>query len=503
MANLVYDKFRNKLVELAHIQTVLAVLDWDMSVNMPAKAAEMRGHTVSYYVGLLHEKFLAKDFVQMLVQLKKQADSGKLSEKQKAVVLETYKEYEKEKKLPAEFVQKLSQATTEAHHAWINARKKSDFKLFAPHLEKIVRLKRQQAKFWGFKQSPYDPLLDICEPNLTSEDCSIIFDELKKFLIPFLQKIKKSKVKIDPKMITGDFPRDKQEAFNNFVISKLGFDLTAGRVDVSAHPFATGFSPNDVRITTRYKQDNLLDSLTGVMHESGHGMYEQGLDAAQFGTPLGSAMWLGIHESQSRLWENLVGRSKFAWKYFYPKLQKEFPKPFGKVKLEEFYRVLNQVHPSLIRVEADEVTYNLHIIIRFEIEKELIEGTIEVADLPQIWNQKYENYLGVKVPSDALGVLQDVHWSAGLIGYFPSYTLGNLYSAQLFAAALKKIPNLAKRFEKGDFSALKKWLNTSIHRYGRLYSTERLVRQATGEPLNIGYYTSYLKAKYSEIYKLT
>ncbi|MCX6762923.1 MAG: carboxypeptidase M32 [Candidatus Moranbacteria bacterium] len=419
-----------------------------------------------------------------------------------AIVRELWREYERQKKLPVAFVKEMAKICSEGHNVWIKAREKSDFGIFLPYLKKIVALKRKEAELVGYKKSPYDALLDTYEPGATSEEISMIFEELKNFLVPFLKKIKNSKVKISQKILAGNFPTEQQKKFNEEVAKKIGFDFEAGRLDTSVHPFSTGFHPNDVRITTRFRKDNMFDSFFGVIHETGHALYEQGLNAKHFGTPLGEAISHGIHESQSRMWENMVARSKNFWKYFFPKLQKQFPKPFAETKFDDFYRVINDVRPSLIRVEADEVTYSLHIILRFEIEKELIEGSIEVEDLSKIWNAKVKEYLGIKVPSDASGVLQDTHWSGGGIGYFPSYTLGNLYAAQLFNTAKKDLINLEKEISIGQFGHLREWLREKIHIHGKMYSADGLVREVTGEPLTSQYFIDYLKKKYGEIYKI-
>jgi len=303
-------------------------------------------------------------------------------------------------------------------------------------------------------------------------------------------------------MIRGKFPTGKQFDFNRLVAEKMGFDFEAGRLDVSTHPFTTSFNSHDVRITTRFQEDDVVYSLMSTIHESGHAIYDQNIPIENFGNPLGESVSLGIHESQSRMWENIVGRSRYFWEYFYPVLSKKFPTPFSKVSLNNFYKIVNDVKPSLIRTEADEVTYNLHIIMRFEIEKELLDGSIEVEDLPKIWNSKVKEYFGIDVPSDALGVLQDVHWSGGMIGYFPTYTLGNLYAAQFYQAAKKDIANLEEKFSKGEFSQFKQWLNQNIHIHGKLYSADELIKKVTGEKLTSKYFTDYIKDKYSRIYKI-
>lgn len=493
---------KEKLLELYHLSSTLAILNWDQEVFMPPKGAALRAAAISNLAGILHEKFVSKDFAGLLENAKELLDGGKLADEETAIVRELWREYERQKKLPVKFVKEMAQVCSEGHNIWIKAKEKSDFKIFLPQLKKIVELKRKEAELVGYKKSPYDALLDTYEPYASADEISIILSELKDFLVPFLEKIKKTKVKIDPKILEGDYPTSKQKKFNCEVARKMEFDFEAGRLDTSVHPFSTGFHPQDVRMTTRYRKHDLFDSLFGVIHETGHSLYEQGLDPKNFGTPLGEAISLGIHESQSRMWENNVARSKNFWKYFFPKLQSQFSEPFAKIKFDDFFRAVNFVQPSSVRVEADEVTYNLHIILRFEIEKELIEGAIEVEDLPKIWNAKMKEYLGVDVKNDSEGVLQDVHWSGGGIGYFPTYSLGNLYAAQFWSAAKKEILNLEKEIEAGEFGHLLEWLRKNIHIHGKMFSADGLVREVTGEPLTSRYFIDYLKEKYGEIYKI-
>ncbi|MFA6285333.1 MAG: carboxypeptidase M32 [Parcubacteria group bacterium] len=496
-------ELKEKLHDLYHIGSALAVLHWDQEVFMPSKGAALRAATISNLAGILHEKFISKEFAALLKKAKSQLDAGKLDDENSAIVRELWREYERQKKLPVAFVKEMAQICSEGHNVWIKAREKADFKIFLPYLKKIVALKRKEAKLVGYKKSPYDALLDTYEPYSTSEEISMIFEELKNFLVPFLKKIAKAKGKENPDILKGNFTIEQQKRFNEEVAKKIGFDFEAGRMDTSVHPFSTGFHPNDVRITTRFRKDDMFDSFFGVVHETGHALYEQGLSTENFGTPLGESISHGIHESQSRMWENMVARGKNFWKYFFPKLQKQFPKPFAKTKFDDFYHAINNVQSSLIRVEADEVTYSLHIIMRFEIEKELIEGSIEVDDLPKIWNAKMKEYLGVKVPNDAEGVLQDTHWSGGGIGYFPSYALGNLYAAQFYQAAKKDLIDLEKEIAAGEFFHLREWLRKKIHVHGKMYSADSLVREVTGEPLTSQYFIDYLKKKYGEIYKIT
>lgn len=496
------EKLKEELIELSHLISAVSVLQWDQEVYMPKRGSGLRSKTIAEMSGLIHNKFTSSQFGKLIRGAKLEMDKGNLNGKEACVVREVWREYDREKKLPLNFVKELAEIESKAQAVWVEARKKSDFKLFLPYLKKIVELKRKEANLVGYKSSPYNALLDTYEPYATAEEIFLVFEELKKFLVPFLLKIKKSRKRINEKILRGNFPIEKQADINEKIAKKMGFDFEAGRLDISAHPFTTQFHPDDVRITTRYDVKNIFSSINSTIHEAGHALYDQGLLSKNFGTPLGEAVSHGIHESQSRMWENIIGKSKSFWSYFYPLLQKEFPDHFSKIKLEEFYKAINIVKPSLIRVEADEVTYNLHIIMRFEIEKDLIEGSISPRDLPKIWNGKVREYFGLNVPSDALGVLQDVHWSGGNIGYFPTYALGNLYSAQFYNTAEKEILNLEKEIKKGSFEHLLNWLRKNIHVHGKFYSSEKLVEKVTGEKLSSKYFIEYIKNKYSEIYEL-
>jgi carboxypeptidase Taq len=497
-----FSAFQQKLIDIGQFKSAIAILNWDKDVFMPPKGSEPRAAMLSYLAGELHDKVLSKEFRDMLGEAKAAADSNALSPEEHAIVREVWRDVSREEKLPVEFVKELTQVTSEAYYIWIDARKRADFSLFAPHLKKIVGLKRREAELVGFAQSPYDALLDTFEPYATTEEITTVLGDLKKFLAPFLVKIKNSKVKVSHDAIAGDFDIEKQKEFCARVAKQIGYDFEAGRLDVSAHPFSTTFHPHDSRITTRYSGSEFMQSISGVIHETGHAMYEQGLPPAFFGTPLAEAVSLGIHESQSRLWENMVGKSLPFWTYFYPLLRKEFPNPLQNVPLDVFYRSIDAVQPSFIRVEADEVTYNLHIILRFEIEKALVEGDIAVDDLPRIWNAKMKELLTLDVPDDSLGVLQDVHWSGGMIGYFPTYSLGNLYSAQFFAAARRDIPTLDEEMTRGEFGSLLAWLRKNIHAHGKRYSAQELAKNATGEKLNSKYFNEYISTKYGQIYEL-
>jgi carboxypeptidase Taq len=482
---------RNELVIMSKYGSALGVLNWDQEVNLPKKGHAFRGEVNALLSADLHNRFTSDKFVNLVKNLHKPENFKKLSTDEQIIVRETWRDLEKSLKIPTEMVEEMARLSTQAFNAWADAREKSDFKIYQPYLEKIVAMNQKQAELIGYKKSPYDALLDDFEPGLTAEDVEAVFTPLAKELAGLVKKVKdKPKVKL-PK---AKYPIDVQVKMNHEIAAALGYDLDAGRIDVSPHPFTTGFHPTDVRITTRYQEDDFYYAVGCTVHETGHALYEQGLPAKEYGNPLGEAVSLGIHESQSRMWENFVGRSPEFCHYLNTLLLKYFPNN-PKLTDEQIYDHLNHVQPSLIRVEADETTYNLHIVLRFEIEKGLMEGTIKVADLPEVWNAKMKQYLGVEVPDDEHGVLQDVHWSHGSIGYFPTYTLGNIYAAQLFNKAKSDIPNLEAGFKKGDFDKLLNWLRISIHKEGSRYYPEDLIKKVTGEGLNSKYLIDYLGSK--------
>ncbi len=498
-----YLELKEQLLGVTHLGAIERLLDWDLNVNVPSAGHRARAVMMGYIAGLEHEKFTSDKFREVLTRAGELAERGKLKEDEKSVVAITLADFEKSKKLPVEFVAELAQLCGESNEVWIEARAKSDFKLFEPYLTRIVRAKRQEAEYLGYESSPYDALMDDFEPGLTTEFMSGIFIELRPFLVSLLDRIKGSQVKINKKFISKKYQISKQSEFIRMVVEKIGFDFRRGRMDVSVHPFCESVHPTDVRLTTRFKERDFVNqALLSLIHEAGHGLYEQGLPEESFGTPLGESVSLGIHESQSRLWENQVGKSLQFWFYFYPKLKRIFPRQLRDVSLEQFYQAINIVEPGFIRVDADELTYNLHVAIRFEIEKDLIEGNLEVRELPDIWNRKMKEYFELKVSKDADGVLQDIHWSAGLFGYFPTYTMGNLYSAQLFDAAKRQLPDLGGEIVKGDFTSLREWLRLNIHVYGRRYPPKDLILKATEDKPASVYLIDYLERKYSDIYKL-
>lgn len=486
-------ELKAKLKELAHLASAAAVLEWDNEVNAPTLGRDARAEMIAYIVGLRHEKFTAPELEAVLV---KAESVKKLTPEEHCIVRETRRDLDKAKKLPADFVRELAQVCAGSTDAWRTAKQSGNFKIFQPHLQKIVDLKIKEAEYLGYKESPYDALLDNFEPGLTAREAERILGELKEFLPGFIRQIKKSHAKIPT--IKAKALADKQLKFAQQVIAKLGYDFNAGAFHVSEHPFCTSFHPTDVRLTARHKPNDPVMVLYDLIHEAGHGMYGQGLLAEQYGTPLAEPVSFAIDESQSRFWENVIGRSKAFWHYFYPKFQKTFPEPFAKISLKDFYRSLNKVKPGLIRIDADEVTYNLHIMIRFEIERMLIERQITVAEAPKIWNQKTEQYLGIKVPDHGKGILQDIHWSGGWFGYFPTYALGNIYAAQLGAAMYRDIKNLDQKIAKGQFSPIREWLREKIHIHGRMYSPSELIQRATGEAPTSKYLVEYLHKRYRD-----
>jgi carboxypeptidase Taq len=394
----------------------------------------------------------------------------------------------------------LAKTSSVGQQIWIEARKENDYQKFAPILGEILELKREQADAIGFADCRYDAMLDDYEPGVVTRDVEQVLNDLRTELVPLVQQIGECSGPAPTNIVDRDFPIAIQREIGRMAAEKIGFDFNRGRIDVAAHPFCTTLGPRDIRLTTRFDRKHFNGAFFGTLHEAGHGIYEQGLPEEHFGLPPGSYCSLGIHESQSRMWENLVGRSHGFWEYFYPTVQKKFADSLGNVAQDDFVAAINQCAPSLIRVEADEATYNLHIIIRFELEKSLIENQLSVNDLPEAWNQKYEQYLGIRPAGDANGVLQDVHWSAGLIGYFPTYSLGNVFASQFFAAAEKELGDLEPPFRKGDFESLKNWLNANIHQLGGRYRSYDLVKKITGTGVDHRDLIAHLKSKFGRFY---
>jgi len=495
--------FRHFIKKIASYNQALAVLHWDMRTQAPRKGMDARSEVIGTLSAEQFKLATSKEMEAFLEELTDSATLASLDPITRQSVLECKKEYDRNKQIPAETYQEFVVLTSQAETVWEEAREKNDFTMFQPYLEKIVAFQLKFIEYWGTDgKNKYNTLLDLYEPGMTVDQLDSIFATLREKTVELVAAIAESPNKPDTSFLTKYFPAGEQEAFSRFVLERIGYDFQAGRMDRSVHPFCTSFNPGDVRITTRFDEHDFNNALFSCIHEAGHAMYEQNVDPALLFTPLCDGTSMGIHESQSRYWENMVGRSLPFWKGMYGELQKAFPTQFADVSVESFYRAINQVTPSFIRTESDEVTYNLHVMIRYEIEKGLINGTIQVADLPRIWNEKMEEYLGVVPPTDTLGVLQDVHWAGGSFGYFPTYSLGNVYAAQFAHVMQQEINGYEELIEKGDFAPIREWLKDKIHQYGKMKSPRELVAAITGEGTNATYLMDYLVKKYTAIYKL-
>jgi carboxypeptidase Taq len=492
-----YNSYKDHLQKIADLRYSAAVLQWDQETYMPVKSATLRGQQLATLSELAHRFFTGNETGDMLQQLLQQKD---LTPTQRRNLELSEYDYNKAKKLSPEFVRLMTETINQSFHSWIEARKANNFKIFEADLTKLTELKKQEANLLGFNDHPYNALLNDYERGATVSLLDGVFNNIRTPLKELFDKIMSAK-QVDASFLQQHFSRDKQWNYGMLLLKEIGFDFEAGRQDISEHPFTTSFSPQDVRITTRIDEEDFSNMTWSTIHELGHALYEQGLPPSEYGLPLGEACSLSIHESQSRLWENQVGRSYLFWKYHYPSLQKEFPEQFGKISLDQFYAAINKVEPSLIRTEADEVTYHFHVMIRYELEKKLIEGAISVKDIPACWNEQYEHYLGVKSADDKHGCLQDVHWSHGSFGYFPTYSLGSFYAAQFFEQAKKDVPSLQSELEQGRYQLLVNWLREKIHVHGRYYTSEGLCEQICGQPLDIKHFMQYLLDKYRKIYQ--
>ena len=495
------EKLKELLGEVSDIGRATAVLGWDQQVNMPRGGAEARGQQLATLSKITQEKFISDEVGKLIEDLKTEFAGADSTSDDAAMVRVAARNYDKAKRVPPEFVAETAVVTSKAFEKWVEAKGKSDFSIFEPHLDKVFDLTRKYISFFPPADHPYDTLLDDYEPGMKTADVKEIFDALRPKQVELIKAITASK-QVKDNFLHKKYNEKKMMDFGVDVITKYGYDWNRGRQDKAPHPFETTFSVNDVRITTRFEADNPAATLFSTMHEAGHGMYEQGINPAYERTPLAGGTSLAVHESQSRMWENLVGRSLPFWEHFFPALKKTFPSQLNGVGLKAFYKAINKVEPSLIRVNADEATYNLHIMLRLELEIAIIEGKVAIKDLPEVWNTKMQEYLGITPPNDAKGVLQDIHWSSGLIGYFSTYALGNLISAQLWEKINKDIKNLDDQIRKGNFSELLGWLRTSIHQHGHKYDPQVLVKNVTGSKITPEPYVRYLTRKYREIYGL-
>ena len=495
------EQLKSLLAEVADLNHAQALLGWDQQTYMPQGAAESRGNQLATLGKISHQKFTADEIGQLLGDLEKEYEGADPDSDDLRLLKVTRHDYDQATRVPSDFVAEFAVVTSKAFEAWVEARAKSDFSIFESHLEKVVELNQRFVTFFPPADHPYDVLLDQFERGMKTADVKAIFDALRPQQVELLKAIAE-KPQVDDSFLHTAYDEKTMWDFSEVIATKFGYDWERGRQDKAAHPFTTEFSINDVRITTRFEEDNPSMMLFSTMHEAGHGLYELGSNQAYERTPLAGGTSLAVHESQSRMWENLVGRSLPFWEHFYPEFQKLFPEQVGGVDLNTFYKGINKVESSLIRVNADEATYNMHIMLRLELEIGMLEGTVKVKDLPEIWNAKMDEYLGVVPPNDAKGVLQDVHWSGGTLGYFSTYALGNLISAQLWEKINADIPDLADQFRKGEFGVLLSWLQEKIHIHGKKYEPQELVQRVTGSKINSEAYVRYLKGKFSDIYGL-
>ncbi len=498
-----------RLLEITRINSAASVLSWDQETHMPAGGGEARAEQIAVLQGLAHDKLVSPDIERLLAATVDPATGQAIDqpgdlwdEPSRSLLREIWRDFSRAKKLPSDFVVRLSRETSLAQQVWAEAKEQNNFRQFLPNLRTVLALKREEAEYLGYQTSPYDALLDVYEPGSTIAALRPLFAQMKARLVPLLKRVTQSPHQIDDHILRHAYDQARQLEFGRLVLIAMGYDFERGRLDLSAHPFTTSFHPTDVRVTTRVHEHELQSCLFSCIHEGGHGLYDQGLDQRYFGTPLGESVSLGIHESQSRMWENCVGRSRAFWQFFYPILQQTFHHQLRGIDLDHFYAAINCVKPSLIRVEADELTYNLHIMLRFEIEQDLIEGRLQPEELPGVWNQKMQEYLGITPAHDGEGVLQDVHWSFGAFGYFPTYTLGNLYSVQFFEQAKLEIPHLDDEIAAGQLTVLRRWLEQKIHRWGRMFTPDHLAQRVTGKSIDPEPFLTYLEKKYGELYKL-
>ncbi len=505
----IIEKDYQKVFELSKhariLQGIVSILDWDQETYMPSGSAGIRAEQLETMAGIIHREKTSRKFANALSKLI-DIQTGKiktntLSSQQMASLREWRRDYLHDTALPSKFVEELAKVTSQAIIAWRTAKKDNAFQQFAPYLDRIVQLNRKKADLLGYQDHPYDALLDQYEPDVKTHEVSALFLKLRTQLTPLIQKMAQQPV--DDQFLYGNWDQAKQMAFSQKLLATMGYDNNKGRVDFSAHPFSSASHPTDSRITTRIHPESLMSNIFAILHEAGHALYEMGLPQNDYGSPLGDSRSLGVHESQSRWWETRIGLSKPFWQYFFPLLKETFRGQLDQITLDVFYRAINKVEPSFIRIEADEVTYPLHIILRFELEKGLIEGSLNVRDIPEAWNAKMKEYLGLIPSTNAEGCLQDIHWSMGAFGYFPTYTLGNLYAAHLFEAFVKDHPDWEKQVAAGQLGFIKLWLHEKIYQHGKHYTTQELLTQATGKNFSADPYLHYLKKKYSSLYEFT
>ena len=487
------ERLKERLAEVNDLTKATTLLFWDQRVMMPRGGSQARAEALGTVSRLAQERFVDAEVGRLLEELRPLEESSDYDSFEASLIRVTRRDYEKATRVPPELVGEMRHASVLALSAWEPAKAESNFEALRPHLERNLELRHRYVECFDTPDETYDVLLDDYEPNMKTAEVRAIFDELKDQLLPLIQEVAEAG-EIDSSFLLGDFDVDKQEEFGLEMVSRFGYTDEQWRIDPTAHAFMSTPGAGDIRLTTTFRPDD-LSSLFTTMHEFGHGVYEWGVDPSLARTPLGSGVSLGLHESQSRTWENLIGRSRSFWRFFYPRLQEVFPEQLGSVDEEAFYRGINRVQPSLIRIDADEVTYNMHIILRFELEQELIEGRLAVNDLPDAWNSLMETYLGIEVPDDANGVLQDMHWAGGGLGYFPTYALGNVISVQIWRRLLEDLGEVDERFERGEFDDVREWLREHLYVLGRKFTPQETMERVTGSRIDAGPYVSYLREK--------
>lgn len=491
--------FINYVKKMQNYSEALSVIYWDMRTGAPRKGLEQRAEVI----GTLSAELFALQTSDELGKILSELQNEKLDFVTQRLYEEVKKEYDESKKIPAEEFKAYTILKAKSEAAWEDAKEKSDFQIFLPYLKEVIDYQKRFVQYWGIKNgSAYNTLLDKYEPNMTTDMLDELFGELKATIVPLVKVIGDSTNKPDTSLLFKHFPKSGQHAASLELLKQLGYDFEAGRLDETVHPFMIGLNSGDIRITTKYDENDFRSAVFGTIHECGHALYEQNIDASLNGLPLSTGASMGIHESQSLFYENIIGRNESFWKHHYAILQKHSPEQFGNVPVDAFLKAINFSEPSLIRIEADELTYPLHIMIRYEIEREIFNGDLQAEDLPRVWNEKYEEYLGIRPQNDAEGVLQDMHWSDGSFGYFPSYALGFMYAAQWKHAMDQDIPNFDELCERGELAPIKDWLTDKVHQYGALKKPNELILEGTGEALSAKYLADYLENKYSQLYNL-
>lgn len=501
--NQVKEEYLNHINKMDSYNEALSLIFWDLRTGAPKKGVDRRSDVIGILSSEVFNMSTSEEMASYLTQLLNEEIFNELDDITKASLLESKKNYDRNKKVPAKEYQEYVVLSTKAESVWEEAKEKSDFSLLEPYLEKLVNFNKKFIEYWGYEGNKYNTLLDMYEPGITVEKLDEVFAKLKERIVPLVQKIADSSVQPRANELLVSFPKDKQRDFSLEILKELSYDFDAGRLDQTVHPFAIGLNPGDVRVTTKYDEKDFRTAVFGTIHECGHALYEQNISTELLGTGLCSGTSMGIHESQSLFYENFVGRHENFWKRHYESLQRYAGGKFDEISLEEFYLAINESKPSLIRIEADELTYSLHIMIRYELEKALFNDELQVKDLPEAWNEKYKSYLGIIPPNDAKGVLQDVHWSGGSFGYFPSYALGYMYAAQFKQAMLKDLPNYDELLATGDLEPVKAWLTEKVHQHGKLKKPLEILMDVTGEELNADHLIQYLETKYNKIYQLS